>query len=78
MITISIKALGPLKKKIENSASLELSTSISIFEMLDEQFNLKHLETSRFNFVVNGKVAKGDYLLQNEDSITILKMGGAG
>lgn len=78
MITISIKALGQLKHKISTNASLELHDNESIYVMLDRLFSLPRLESSRFNFVVNGRIQKGDYLLQNKDDLTVLKMGGAG
>ena len=78
MHTVKISALGPLKEKITQEQDVQLSgAEQTAFELVDEKFGIPKTE-SRMCFVINGKIQKGSYILQANDSIVVLKMGGAG
>ncbi|WP_075589934.1 MoaD/ThiS family protein [Labilibacter marinus] len=77
MKKITISALGELRKKIVGEETLELETSMTAFELVEKYFDIPKTEP-RMAFVVNGKMQKGAYVVDDGDSIKVLKMGGAG
>ena len=77
MGTIKIKALGPLTKQIPKETEVSFNETITAFELVEQHFGIPNNE-SRMSFVVNGTIQKGNYTIQDGDSITVLKMGGAG
>ncbi|WP_430934201.1 hypothetical protein [Saccharicrinis sp. 156] len=77
MKKITISALGHLREKIQEETVLELENSISAFELVEKFFSIPKTE-ARMAFVINGKMQSGTYMVQEGDSIKVLKMGGAG
>ncbi len=78
MSVVKIKGLGPLKAKIGDEHEAELNgTEITAFEFIEKNYDVPPTE-SRMSFIINGRMRKGDYILQPNDDITVLKMGGAG
>ncbi|MGQ1784755.1 hypothetical protein [Saccharicrinis sp. GN24d3] len=77
MKKITISALGHLREKIQEETVLELENSISAFELVEKFFSIPKTE-ARMAFVINGKMRSGTYMVQEGDSIKVLKMGGAG
>ncbi len=78
MYKVKISALGALRERIPSELEVDVAQhELSAFEFLEENFNIPRTE-SRLCFVINGRIQKGTYLLQPNDSIVILKMGGAG
>ena len=73
---VSISALGPLKEKIPTETEVEITETMSAFELV-ERFSISRSE-SRLSFIINGKMEKGNYPVQPGDKIVALKMGGAG
>jgi len=77
MSKISITALGALLEKIPTETEVELKKEMTAFELVEEFFGIPRTE-SRMTFIVNGRMEKGNYILQAGDAIKVLKMGGAG
>lgn len=76
MFKVTISALGPLRDKISKETAVDVSTDMTAFQLV-EQFGISKGE-ARMSFNINGRIERGTYLLQPNDKIVVLKMGGAG
>lgn len=77
MSKITISALGQLLEKIPTETEIIIAEEITAFELVEKHFNIPRNE-SRMAFIINSRMEKGTYLVKPEDSIKVLKMGGAG
>lgn len=76
-IKVTVHALGFLMKFIPNKTSISLNKPMLLKQFVFAFTAIPKHETN-LSFVVNGKAQKADYLLQNNDEILVLKIGGAG
>ncbi len=75
---IKISALGDFKKQITEEQFVELNNdNTTVFQLIDKKFGIPST-AGRINFVINGKMQRGTYVLQPNDTVVVLKMGGAG
>lgn len=78
MSTVKIVALGPLRDKITHEQKVELPTELcTAFELVAEKFGIPKTQ-ARMAFIINGRMQKGSTILQADDEIKVLTMGGAG
>lgn len=74
---IKIKALGALAKYITEETKIAIPEGVNLKVLLTDHTSISSIE-SNISFVVNGRVQKETYLLNEGDSVVFLRVGGAG
>jgi hypothetical protein len=72
---VSISAIGSLRKYIPEPKDIELDLPVSLLE-LREIAGIPEKVTA--SYTVNGKVQRGDYAVQDNDSVRFIMIVGAG